>query len=164
MPDPAKIEDIQNMPSPVSKDDLQRFLGMMNYLSQYIPNFASKAHTLRSLLKSESTWTWDKDHQKCYEDLKKEISNDVCLRYYDAKKSLILEVDASQKGIGVALMQDNRPVAYGSKTLTECQSRYSNIGREMLATVYGIQRYHSYLYGKSFTVISDHKPLMTICA
>ena len=61
MPDPAKIEDIQNMPSPVSKDDLQRFLGMMNYLSQYIPNFASKAHTLRSLLKSESTWTWDKE-------------------------------------------------------------------------------------------------------
>lgn len=51
----------------------------------------------------------------------------------------------------------------GSKTLTECQSRYSNIKREMLAIVYGMQRYHTYLYGKSLIVVTDHKPLVTIC-
>ena len=64
-----------------------------------------------------------------------------------------LEVDASQKGLEAALVQNGKPVAFGSKTLTECQSIYSNIEREMLAVVYGIQRYHTY-----------HKPLVTICA
>ena len=68
------------------------------------------------------------------------------------------------KGLGIALVQKGRPDAFGSKTPTECQSRYSNIEREMLAIVHGIQLYHTYLYGRPFKVISDHKPLVTICA
>ena len=68
------------------------------------------------------------------------------------------------KGLGIALIQKGRPVDFGSKTLTECQSRYSNIEREMLAIVRGIQIYHTYLYGRPFKVISDHKPLVAICA
>lgn len=162
-PDPAKINDIQKMPTPQNKDDLHRFMGMLNYLSQYIPKFAEKAHTLRSLLKSETPWTWHADHQECFNNLKSLITTDTCLKYYDPMIPLSLEVDASQKGLGAALVQDGYPVAFGSKTLTDCQSRYSNIEREMLAIVYGIQRYHTYLYGKSFTVITDHKPLVTIC-
>ena len=68
------------------------------------------------------------------------------------------------KGLGIALVQTGLPVAFGSKTLTEYQSRYSNIDREMLAIVHGIQRYHTYLCGRPFKVITDHKPLITICA
>ena len=163
-PDPAKIRDIQKMPSPQNKDELQRFLGMLNYLSPYIPNFADKAHPVRTLLKSESPWIWDPDHQKCYDELKELITADTLLSYYDKTKPISLEVDASQKGLGVALVQEGKPVAFGSKTLTDCQSRYSNIEREMLAIVHGIQRYHTYLYATTFTVITDHKPLVTICA
>uniref|UniRef100_A0A8C2EQ68 Gypsy retrotransposon integrase-like protein 1 n=1 Tax=Cyprinus carpio TaxID=7962 RepID=A0A8C2EQ68_CYPCA len=162
-PDPAKIHDIQKMPTPQNKDDLHRFMGMLNYLSPYIPKFADKAHNLRGLLKSDSPWVWDTDYQKCFDDLKATVTIDACLKYYNPAATLTLEVDASQKGIGVALVQDNRPIAFGSKTLTECQSRYSNIEREMLAIVYGMQRYHIYLYGKSFVVVTDHKPLVTIC-
>ena len=65
-PDPAKIRDIQRMPTPQNKDDLHRFMGMLTYLSPYIPKFADKAHTLRGLLKSDVPWTWDTDHQKCF--------------------------------------------------------------------------------------------------
>lgn len=162
-PDPEKVCDIHNMPSPQSKDDLQRFMGMLTYLSQYIPKFAEKAHTLRNLMKADTPWTWDQSYEKCYQDLKSLITTDCNLAYYDARKTLHLEVDASQKGLGVALVQDGKPVAFGSKTLTSCQSRYSNIEREMLAIVYGVQRYHTYLYGKFFVVITDHKPLVTIC-
>ena len=68
------------------------------------------------------------------------------------------------KGLGIALVQNGRPVAFGSTILTECQSRYSNIDREMLAIVHGVQRYHTYPHGGPFKVISDHKPLVTICA
>ncbi|KAL6486114.1 hypothetical protein MHYP_G00055060 [Metynnis hypsauchen] len=163
-PDPEKIRDIQKMPTPQNKDELHRFMGMLTYLAMYIPRFADKAHTLRGLLKNDALWIWEADHEKCFEDLKATITEDACLKYYDASTPLTLEVDASQKGLGIALVQNNRPIAFGSKTLTDCQSRYSNIEREMLTIVYGMQRYHTYLYGKSFTVITDHKPLVTICS
>ena len=63
-PDPSKVGGIQNMPAPQYKEDLQRFLGMMTYLSQYIPRFAEKSHMLRGLLKKDTTWTWDSAYQK----------------------------------------------------------------------------------------------------
>ena len=122
-----------------------------------------KAHSLRGLLKKTSDWTWDTDHEKEFAELKNSVSADSYLQYYDRKSSVILKVDASQKGLGAALIQNGKPVAYGSKTLTECQSRYSNIEREMLALVFGIQRYHTYLYARPFTIITDHKPLENIC-
>ena len=163
-PDPDKVRDIRNMPSPQSKEDVQRFLGLLTYLSPFIPQLADKTHVLRSLVKEDVPWTWDTDQQTSFETLKKLIYEDACLQYYDRRAPVELEVDASQKGLGAALVQNGKPVAFGSKTLTECQSRYSNIEREMLAVVSGIQRYHTYLYARPFTVISDQKPLETICA
>lgn len=164
-PDPTKIWDIKKITTPQNKDDLHRFMGMLTYLSPYIPKFAEKAHTLRGLLKSDAPWMWETDHQTCFEDLKQTVTKHACLTYYDPKAPLMLEVDASQKGLGIVLVQNDRPIAFGSKMLmlTDCQSRYSNIEREMLAIVYGMQRYHTYLYGKSFLVVTDHKPLVTIC-
>ena len=157
------MRDIRNMPSPQSKEDVQRFLGLLTYLSPFIPQLADKTHVLRSLVKEDVPWTWDTDQQTSFETLKKLIYEDACLQYYDRRAPVELEVDASQKGLGAALVQNGKPVAFGSKTLTECQSRYSNIEREMLAVVSGIQRYHTYLYARPFTVISDQKPLETIC-
>ena len=162
-PDKSKIQDILQMPRPDSKEDLHRFLRMLNYLSQFIPKFADKTHPLRELLKQNTPWIWDSDYDVIYESLKREVTEHSCLKYYDTTKPVSLEVDASQKGLGAALVQDGRPVAFASKTLTETQSNYSNIERETLAIVHGIQRFHTYLFGRSFTVVTDHKPLMTIC-
>ena len=161
-PDPAKVRDIQNMEEPTSKDELRRFMGMLNYLAPYIPKLAESAYMLHDLLKNDVPWIWEESHSACFKTLKAMITPEACLKYYDSTVPLTLEVDASQKGLGVALTQDGKPIAFGSKTLTECQSRYSNIEREMLAIVYGIQRYHTYLYGKPFVVLTDHKPLVTI--
>ena len=72
-------------------------------------------------------------------------------------------MDASQRGLGAVLVQDAGPVAFASKALTENQSGYSNIERELLAVVHGVQRFHHYLFARPFTVITDHKPLVTIC-
>jgi len=127
------------MPASQSKDDLQRVLGMLTYLSQYIPHFAGKAHPLRGLLKTGVPWTWDVNYQACFQTLKDETTTVSSLQYYDPTIPVSLEVDASQKGLGAALIQQGKPVAYSSKTLTECQSRYSNIEREMLAIVHGVQ-------------------------
>ncbi len=161
LPDPEKIRDIRAMPTPGSRDDLQRFLGLMTYLSAYIPNYSSECQPLRDLLKKDVPFLWDEDHQTCFEKLKLLISTDSCLAYYDASKPLTLEVDASQKGLGAALLQEP-PIAYASKSLTPTQSAYSNIEREALGLVHGVQRFHTYLYGRRFTAITDHKPLVMI--
>jgi hypothetical protein len=73
-----------------------------------------------------------------------------------------LEVDASQKGLGAGLIQHDKPVAFASMALSDMQSRYSNIEREALALVCGIQRFLTYLYGRYFTAITDHKPLVML--
>ena len=84
------------------------------------------------------------------------------MSYYHAQKETVLEVDASQKGLGACLLQDNKPIAFASKTLTPTQSAYSNIERETLAIVNGVTKFHTYLFGKPFVIITDHKPLLMI--
>ena len=66
------------------------------------------------------------------------------------------------KSLGATLLQEGRPVAYGSKALTPAETRYANIEREMLAVVYGWGRFHNYVFGQKFSVQSDHKPLAAI--
>ena len=162
LPDPRKIRDLNNMPSPGTKEDVQRFLGLMTYLSPFIPNYSRQAKPLRDLMKTDIPFEWDSDHEHCYTQLKQLVCKSNALTYYDAKKPLTLEVDASQKGLGAALTQDGQVIAFASKSLTQTQSNYSNIEREALGLVHGIQRFHTYLFGRQFSVITDHKPLVNI--
>ena len=161
VPDPLKLQDNHMMPTPESKEDLQRFLGLVTYLSSYIPNFSSESQPLRNLLKNESLFIWDINHQTCFEHLKSLVNDESCLSYYDTDKPLVLEVDASMKGLGAAVIQDT-PIAFASKTLTSTQAAYSNIEREALALVHGVERFHTYLYGRTFSVFTDHKPLVML--
>ena len=75
---------------------------------------------------------------------------------------MTIQSDASQVGLGAALLQNGKPVAFASKALTKTECQYSNIEREMLAAVFGVERFHTYVYGWSFTIESDHKPLESI--
>ena len=75
---------------------------------------------------------------------------------------MTIEVDASQVGLGAALLQDNKPIAFTSKALTNAECRYANIEREMLAVVFGAARFCTYVYGWSFMIESDHKLLESI--
>ena len=100
-PDPTKVRDIQNMPALQCKEDLQRFLGMMTYLSQYIPRLAENSHMLLGLLKKDTTWTLDSACLKQVDELKEGVSENACLKYYNTTRPLRLEVDASKKGLGL---------------------------------------------------------------
>ena len=135
----------------------------MTYLGSFIPNLSSLSYTLRDLLKENTQWTWDTHHQRAFERLKEAITEESQIAFYDTCKPVTLEADASMKGIGAALVEDKGPVAYASKSLTKTQANYSNIEREMLALVHGVERFHTYLYGRAFTIHSDHKPLEVIC-
>ena len=90
------------------------------------------------------------------------MTESTTLSYFDPKKDIVLQVDASMKGLGAALIQEGNPVAFASKALTKTETRYANIERELLAVVYSCERFHNYLYGYSFVVESDHEPLASI--
>jgi hypothetical protein len=166
-PDPNKVEDLQAMPSPTSKKELQEFLGLIQYLSPFIDNLSERAAPLRDLLKKDVPFEWDSDHQHQYDKIKTLISSDACIQYYDVNGPVELMVDASQRGLGAALLQPDKhqqfkPVAYSSKSQSPTQSRYANIERELLAVCFEIDRFKTYLYGRHFKVITDHKSLVMI--
>ena len=161
-PDPSKIDAIKRMEAPSAKQELQSFLGMVNYLSSYIHHMSDLTSNLRNLLKKDSLFQWTQIHEAEFQMLKKAISKDVNLQNFNPKKQVVLQVDASQVGLGAALLQDSKVIAYASKSLTHAETRYANIEHEMLTVVFGCLKFHHYLYGISFVCNSDHQPLETI--
>ena len=161
-PDPEKISAIHNMPTPSCKQDLQRLLGMINYLSKYIPNMSELTAPLRSLLKSDVLWAWFPEHETALTQLKSVLSSAPVLRFYDTSLPTTLQVDASKSGLGACLMQQGQPVAYASRAMTNAEINYAQIEKEMLAIVFGCERFNVYTYGADIEVLSDHKPLESI--
>ena len=135
---------------------------MIQYLAKFIPNLSEISAPLRTLLQGETEWHWDEPQRVSFETLKQLITGAPTLKYYDVNKAITLSVDASSEGIGAVILQDERPVAYGSRALTDCQQRYAQIEKELLAIVYGCEKFHQYLYGREVQVESDHKPLESI--
>ena len=117
-PDPKTVDAIKQMQPPINKQQLSSFLGMVTYLSQYMPNISSLTADLRGLLKKDALFQRSETHDVAFQKIKNQISKDVCLRYFDTTKEVVLQVDASQVGLGAVLLQDGKPVAYASKALT----------------------------------------------
>ena len=162
-PDPKKVSAIKQMAPPTSKQELESFLGLITYMSPFIPNASDLTSPLRQLLKKDSQFEWSASHNIAFNKLKSVISDEVTLAHFNTEDdNITLQVDSSGKGLGAALFQSGKPVAYASKSLTDTESRYANIERELLAVVYGCEKFKTYLYGRSFVVESDHKPLESI--
>lgn len=161
-PDGDKIESIVKMPIPANVKELQRFLGMVNYLGPFIENLSAKNRNLRELLRNDVQWHWFEKHTNEFDNLKKEITKFPVLTYYDPKKELVLSVDASKFALGATIMQDRHPIAYASVSLTESQRNYAQIEKELFAIVFGCIKFHQYIYGSKVIVETDHKPLVTL--
>ena len=161
-PSQDKIRAIEEMKTPTEKKELHTFLGMATYTSSFIPKLADQTAPLRDLLKENVEFVWNSSHSKAFQKVKSMICTATTLAYYDRNEPVVLHVDASIKGLGAALFQNNRPIAFASKALTPAETRYANIERELLAVVYGCEKFHSYLYGRSFVVKTDHRPLEQI--
>ena len=84
------------------------------------------------------------------------------LAYFDRSKASTIQSDASKKGLGAVLIQDDKPVIYASRALTETEQSYSNIERELLSVVFALERFHHYVYGCTAMVQTDHKPLVSV--
>lgn len=158
--DPDRVAAIQKMPMPTNKDELQRFLGVITYLSKFCPNLAEVSSCLRSLMKKNSEFIWDIMHTNAYNTIINMITTAPTLKIFDTKEPVIISVDASQSGMGAVLMQKEQPIEYTSCTLTDTQRRYAQIEKEMLAVEFGLTRFHRYIYGQEVIVETDHKPLI----
>ncbi|CAB4011839.1 Hypothetical predicted protein [Paramuricea clavata] len=124
-PDQTKIEAIINMPAPQDKLGVQRLLGMVNYLAKFIPAMSEITAPLRELLNKQVPWHWTANHQAAFKKIKEILSTDRVLRHYDVTKPVVLQMDASSKGLGAVLLQDGLPVAYAIRTMTTTQKRYA---------------------------------------
>ena len=154
------------MPQNVS--ELRSFLGMVNFSSKYIANFATIATPLRELTKTGVTFSWEHKHQAAFDQLKAAITKPPVMAYFDAKKDTVLTVDASPVGLSGILSQesqcdaDSQVAAYASRALSDVERRYSQTEKEALSIVWAIEHFHLYLYGHSFTLETDQKPLEMI--
>ncbi len=149
------------MPDPSTKQEMQRFIGMIQYLAIH-PGLSEKAAPLRSLLKRNAAWQWNDEHQRAYQLLKEKCSKQPTLCYYDASKPVKISADSSKCGLGAVCEQDGHHVAYASRALSEAQQRYAQIEKELLAIVFACEKFHQFLYGKYVEVETDHKPLVNI--
>ena len=160
--DPEKMKAISTFPVPQKIEELRRFLGMVNYVSKFLPHVTDILHPLYNLLKKDVKWTWSENQHNAFETVKDMIVNSPVLSYYDPVKELTLENDASEYGLGTALMQEGKPIAFASRALSSAERNYAQIEKEMLAILYGLNKFHHFTFGRSVRVVTDHKPLVSI--
>ena len=168
-PAAKKIKAIQDIKPPSNLKELLTILGMLNYLNRYSVRLADLTAPLRELTKKGTHFSWEHHHQEALEKVKQELCSTITVSYYDPDPSTptILQCDASQTGLGAWLRQidssgEEHIVAMCSRRLSETESRYSNIERECLAVMYGLEKFEYYLLGRQVDVETDHSPLEQI--
>ena len=161
--DPAKVRAIIEMPAPTDKAGVQRLLGLTQYLSKFLPRLSNITKPLRELTQTNAQWVWETAQQDALEALKRAVAATPVLRYYNLEEEVTLQCNASQFGLGAALLQNEQPVAYASRAMSDAETRYAQIEKELLAIVFACERFESYVYGRDvIRVESDHKPLEAI--
>ena len=167
-PDPKKVQGITEMIVPKDKQQLQSFLGMVNYMGTFIPNLSHHTEPLRAMLEKDNMFHWEDQQTRSFQQVKTLIAkaNTTLLRYYDRNLPVTVQANASLRGLGACLTQQHKgkdqPIALASKSLKDAETRYANIERELLAIVFACQCFSTYLLGTSFVAESDHKPLEMI--
>ena len=152
--DPAKIEAILNMKRPNDVAGVQRIMGTINYLSKFLPQLSELSEPLRQLTKKDVAFVWNSVHDQAFAKLKQLVTAPPVLKFYEQDKELVIHCDASETGLGAALMQKGRPLAYTSRALTPAERNYAQIEEELLAIVFAAERFHQYTYGRPVKVDS----------
>jgi hypothetical protein len=162
-PDPDKLKAIAEMPEPADAKSVQRFLGVVGYLSKFIQGLSDTAEPLRRLTDDGAEWIWEEPQRKAFKKLKEKLLTPPTLAYFDETKNITVQADASQYGLGAVLSQEGKPVVFASRALTATEKNYAQIEKECLAIVFAAEKFDTYLYGKQHILVeSDHKPLETI--
>lgn len=162
-PDKSKVEVIHNFPTPVNQDEVKRFVAMANYYRRHIRNFALIARPLNLLTRKGVEFKWSSKCQDSFNSLKMSLASAEVLDFPDFsdKNEFVLHTDASGTAVGSLLSNSNkRPVAFASRGLSKGELNYSTIEKELLAIVWAVKHFRPYLFGRKFTIVTDHRPLI----
>lgn len=160
--DKEKLKAVLEMPEPRNKAEVQTFLGMVTYVCKYLKNLSAITEPLRQLVKGNGEeFHFDESHRVAFQEVKHLMTTAPVLQYYSLTTPITISCDASQSGLGCVLLQNDSPVAYGSKALTDAEYAYAQIEKEMLAIVFAFKKFHTYVFGRNdITVETDHLPLV----
>src|SRR6266498_1368827 len=165
--DPENIEKIINCPVPTDVTRVRKFMGLCNYYRKFIKDLSKLSKLLRGLLKKDVKFLWESKKQKIFEKLKKILIEAPVLLFLNFDKPFRLCTDASLKGLGAVLEQENengnlRPVAYASRSLTPAEKNYHTIDLKCLAIIWSVRHFHKYLINKPFKIFTDHSALKSL--
>jgi hypothetical protein len=163
----SKVKAIRDAPVPRNVSQLKAFLGLINYYGKFIPNLATILHPMYNLLRKDVRYKFDRKCLNAFNVAKQKLISSPVLAHYNPELPLKLSCDASSYGLGSVLsikQPDGTecPIAYASRTLSKAEQNYSQIDKEALSLVFGVKRFNQYLWGKHFTLVTDHKPLTSI--
>ena len=126
-PDPGKVNTVHTLPVPTNITELQEFLGLVTYLSPFIPGLSTLTTPLHELLKKDTDFLWKHTYDAAFQQVKEAVVSDTTLTYFDPSLPMGIQVDVSQVGLGAALLQNGKPMAFASKALTKTECQYANI-------------------------------------
>lgn len=165
--DPERVAAIVQMERPTNRTELQSFLGMVTFMNRGLPDRATILTPLYELLKNDAAFHWDQTQEDAFGKIKESIAQAPTLAIYDPARVTKITSDASNFGLGCALLQkqddDNyRPIAFASRTLSETERRYAPIEKEALGLVWACEKFSDYIIGLPVIIETDHQPLVTI--
>ena len=166
----SKVDAILEMPTPKNISTLKSFLASVQFYSKFLPPYFSEiTEPLYKLTRKGQQWKWGEEEATSFKKIKRLLCTETVLAHYDPSLPLGLSCDASECGIGAVLFHrfadgSERPILNISKVLSATQRRYSQIQKEALSLVYALKKFHQFLYGRKFIVVTDHKPLVTLFA
>ena len=162
----SKTAAILTITPPTTLKRLRSILGSVHYIGKFIPHLAQLCLPLRQLLKKSVKFIWTDEHAKHFNPIKEKIANSTENSHYNPKLDVRVKCDASRSGLGAALEQNTpdgwKPIAFASRFLNSTEERYSVNELELLGIVWSIDYFKYYLYGKNFTVVTDHRALLPI--
>ena len=166
-PDPEKIEVIRQMPVPKNVQEVRSFLGMVNYYGSFVAEMRCLRAPLDTLLKKNATFRWTKECEAVFNRAKEVLASDLLLTHFDPSLPIVVAADASDYGFGAAILHrfpdgTEKAICHASRSLTAAEKNYGQIEKEGLALIFAVRKFHRYIYGRRFKLMTDHKPLLHI--
>lgn len=159
-PNPTKLQALNAMSPPTSVSGVRRFLGLVGYFRRFIRNFASRAAPVTMLLRKGLPWRWTDYQQAAFEDLRDALKDEPVLLHFPTREGpWTIDTDASGIAIAAILLQDDRPISFASRLLTDAEAKWSTHEHEALAIVWGVHYFAEFVRGTSFLVRTDHQSL-----
>ena len=172
LPLTSNVNALMEIPVPDNQKQLLRFMCTATYYLKFVSGFASMAEPLRRLLKKDVVWSWTPECQRAFDKIKQAVVNPPILAHFDTSAETIMACDASGTALGACLSRlsadgQERPVAFASRSLTPAERKYSASEREALAharasRIWACEKWNFYLYGRKFTLVTDHQALKTL--